>query len=157
MYDLSSLGERYVGTDRRSGTTIVAAWLRENGLELFWAGDSRGYRLRSGKWELLTRDHSVVQQMVDSGAIPASAAAGHPKANVITRALGVDRDVAVDHLVTSLRPGEAVMLCSDGVSRTFSGQILEAPSPEIFARLLLDEALSRDGSDNASLVLVVAG
>lgn len=148
--------DRYANTERRSGTTIVAAWLNEAILEIFWAGDSRAYRLRAGQWELLTRDHSVVQQMVDAGALPPSAAANHPKSNVITRALGVDNQVAIDRIATEFVVGDIVLLCSDGVSRTFAFQSPHAASTETFAQSLLDHALARDGNDNASLVLIVA-
>lgn len=148
--------DRYPDARRRSGTTIVAALLVDDRLEIFWAGDSRAYRRQSGRWDLLTRDHSVVQQMVDAGALSPSAAAGHPKANVITRALGVDRDVAIDRLVTRFGAGDAVLLCSDGVSRSLSLEAASAASPETLAQSVLDQALVRDGSDNASLVLIVA-
>jgi len=146
--------DRYVEAGRRSGTTIVAALLVDDKLEIFWAGDSRAYRLRGGKWQQLTRDHSVVQQMVDSGALPASAAPNHPKSNVITRALGVGRDVSIDRLVTTLVSGDIIMLCSDGVSRTLSNDTAGRPMLPTLAQSLLDQALMRDGSDNASLVMI---
>lgn len=148
--------DRYAKAERRSGTTIVAALLNNEMLEIFWAGDSRAYRLRAGKWTLLTHDHSVVQQLVDSGALPQSAAAGHPKANVITRALGVDDKVDIDRIAMEFLAGDMVLLCSDGVSRTLSNEIRSAQSPTLFAQSLLDWALAQDGSDNASLVLIVA-
>ncbi len=152
----SLIYDRYPVAERPSGTTIVAALLTDNGLEIFWAGDSRAYRLRSGEWQLLTRDHSVVQQMVDSGALEASAAANHPKSNVITRALGVESDVSIDRLVTTLLAGDAIMLCSDGVSRTLAAQMPGTASADRLAEAVLDQALARDGSDNASLVVIVA-
>lgn len=148
--------DRYANAERRSGTTIVAAVLNEEMLEIFWAGDSRAYRLRSGEWTLLTRDHSVVQQMVDAGALPQSAAAGHPKSNVITRALGVDHEVDIDRTATEFLAGDMVLLCSDGISRTLSNDIPSAQSLALFAQTLLDWALARDGSDNASLVVIAA-
>jgi serine/threonine protein phosphatase PrpC len=147
---------RYADAERRSGTTIVAALLINDRLEIFWAGDSRAYRLRAGMWHLLTRDHSVVQEMVDAGALPPSAAANHPKSNVITRALGVDREVAIERLMTPLVAGDIIMLCSDGVSRTLGKDTIGIPSLDLLAQSLLDQALVRDGSDNASLVLIKA-
>ncbi|MFN7027736.1 MAG: PP2C family protein-serine/threonine phosphatase [Sphingopyxis sp.] len=150
----SMIFDRYADAERRSGTTIVAALLVENKLEIFWAGDSRAYLLRRGVWQQLTHDHSVVQQMVDAGALTPSAASHHPKSNVITRALGVDRDVEIDRLVTTLVAGDIIMLCSDGVSRTLSGDIVGNPLLSILAQSLLDQALMRDGSDNASLVMI---
>lgn len=148
--------ERYANSERRSGTTIVAAFLDEDMLEVFWAGDSRAYLLRAGKWELLTRDHSVVQQMVDAGALPLSAAANHPKSNIITRALGVHEEVSIDRVSTQFVAGDMVLLCSDGVSRTFAFELPGAGSTQSFAQSMLDQALTRDGNDNASLILIVA-
>ena len=146
--------ERYAEARRRSGTTIGAALLRGDQLEIFWAGDSRAYRLREGQWALLTRDHSVVQQMVDAGALSPSAAANHPQSNVITRALGVQNEVVIDTIVTEFLAGDVMLLCSDGVSRTLSDEIPAIISAPSLAQYLLDQALARDGSDNASLVLV---
>jgi serine/threonine protein phosphatase PrpC len=146
--------DRYADAERRSGTTIVAALLVDDRLEMFWAGDSRAYRLRGGTWQQLTRDHSVVQQMVDAGAISPSAATHHPQSNVITRALGVDREVTVDRRVTSLVAGDIIMLCSDGVSRTLGDGCIGAPTTGMLAQSLLDQALLRDGTDNASLILI---
>ena len=73
---------------------------------------------------------------------------------MITRALGVERDVEIDRLVTTLVAGDIIMLCSDGVSRTLSGDIVGNPLLSILAQSLLDHALMRDGSDNASLVMI---
>ena len=149
--------ERYAAAERPSGTTIVAALHVEGGIEIFWAGDSRAYRLRAGIWHCLTRDHSVVQQMVDAGALTPSAAARHPKGNVITRALGVDHDVAIDRVTTDFMAGDMIMLCSDGVSRSLAPDMPRTPPVAALAQSLLDQALARDGSDNASLVLIAAG
>ena len=146
--------DRYADAGRRSGTTIVAALLVDDRLEIFWAGDSRAYRLRGDTWQQLTRDHSVVQQMVDAGTIPPSAASTHPKANVITRALGVDREVVIDRLAIPLVTGDIIMLCSDGVSRTMGADRDRVPTLAALAQSLNDRALMRDGSDNASLVLI---
>lgn len=148
--------DRYANTDRRSGTTIVAALSTGAMIEIFWAGDSRAYRLRAGKWDLLTRDHSVVQQMVDAGALSPLAAAAHPKSNVITRALGVDSEVVVDRIATEFLAGDMILLCSDGVSRTLNQDTPSGLSTALLAQFLLDQALVRDGSDNASLVLIAA-
>ena len=146
--------DRYADAERRSGTTIVAALLVDDQIEIFWAGDSRAYQLRGGTWQQLTRDHSVVQQMVDAGTISPSAASTHPKANVITRALGVNREVVIDRLAIPLVTGDIIMLCSDGVSRTLGADRGRVPTLGALARSLIDRALMRDGSDNASLVLI---
>lgn len=140
--------------DRRSGTTIVAAHIAGGRIDLFWAGDSRAYRIRDGAMELLTRDHSVVQQMVDAGALSPGAAVRHPQSNVITRALGVENKVTVDHVTLPVRPGDGILVCSDGVSRSLGDKPPAAGSIELLAQHFLDDALALDGSDNASLVLI---
>ncbi|RYD39227.1 MAG: serine/threonine-protein phosphatase, partial [Sphingomonadales bacterium] len=131
-----------------------AAHIAGGHVDLFWAGDSRAYRIRDGALQLLTRDHSVVQQMVDAGALSPGAAARHPQSNVITRALGVENVVTVDHLTLPIRRGDGILLCSDGVSRSLGDRPPAAGSIESLAQHFLDDALALDGSDNASLVLI---
>lgn len=75
---------------------------------------------------------------------------------MITRALGVDEKVDIDRTATEFRPGDVVLLCSDGVFRTLSNEILSTPALSPFAQHLLDQPLSGDGKDNASLVLILA-
>lgn len=140
--------------DRRSGTTIVAAHISSGRVDLFWAGDSRAYRIRDGALQLLTRDHSVVQQLVDAGALLPGAAARHPQSNVITRALGVENKVTVDHVTLPVLPGDGILLCSDGVSRSLGDKPPAVASMASLAQHILDEALALDGSDNASLVFI---
>ena len=72
------------------GSTIVALHIAQGEAHIFWAGDSRAYRATRGAWEQVTRDHSLVQELLDQGLIDSSDAAHHPRAHVITRALGVD-------------------------------------------------------------------
>lgn len=93
-----------------------------------WAGDSRAYLIRNGRPELLTRDHSLVQELVEAGLVTPDKAATHPKANVITRALGTSAHVTVEALSLALEANDRV----------------------------LQNALQRDASDNISLVIVEA-
>lgn len=150
----AAIRQRFASADRSSGTTVVAALLDDDRLDILWAGDSRAYRSRNGHLELLTRDHSLVQEMVDAGTLASSAAAGHPNANVITRALGVGSDLVIDRLTTSVRPGDHILLCSDGVSRTLGDSLAPQARIDTLAQSVLDDALARDGSDNASVVLI---
>ena len=145
---------KFGSENRRSGTTIVAAHISCGKVDLFWAGDSRAYRIRDGALQLLTRDHSVVQQLVDAGALSPGAAARHPQSNVITRALGVENQVTVDHVTLPVLPGDGILLCSDGVSRSLGDQPPAVASMASLAQHILDEALALDGSDNASLVFI---
>lgn len=150
----TAICHRFNSDARRSGTTVVAALLHASTLDIFWAGDSRAYRIRNGNLELLTRDHSLVQEMVDAGALASSAAANHPKANVITRALGIASDLTIDRVATSVLPGDHILLCSDGVSRTLGDCLAQNGPIDKLAQTILDEALTQDGTDNASVVLV---
>lgn len=149
LYNCGHAGER------RSGTTIVAANIQDNFAEIFWAGDSRAYRIRDGLLELLTHDHSLVQGLIDAGALSAEEALRHPKANVITRALGVEDHIVIDRVRVALRDGDSILLCSDGLSRTLGAEVPRASSLQDLANLLIDQAISRDGTDNASLVIAV--
>ena len=141
-----------------SGTTIVVAWADGARLRLFWAGDSRAYRVRDGRASALTRDHSLVQELVDGGLLSEAEAERHPQANVVTRALGIAASVAIETAECDLAAGDLILLCSDGLSRSLGPRDF-TPGLDlgIQADRLLMNALQRDGSDNASLVLVAAG
>lgn len=143
--------------NRGSGTTVVALRLSQMSAHIVWAGDSRCYRVRNGEAELLTRDHSLVQELTDAGLITAEAAARHPQANVITRALGASLDCELDECVVEVRPFDRFLLCSDGLSRTLQPGDFGEGAIDLLADALLRRALARDGSDNISLVLVEIG
>ena len=137
-----------------AGATVVMAALAEEGLAIAWAGDSRAYRIGAAGAELLTHDHSVVQQLVDARVISPDMAEHHPLANVVTRALGIDPAVRLDAVYGLPLPGR-FLLCSDGLSRSLRDEDLARDAPlEQLADALMDGALTRDGSDNVSLVLI---
>jgi serine/threonine-protein phosphatase Stp1 len=139
-----------------SGSTIVVAWIMQDRLTVLWAGDSRAYLVRGGAVQCLTRDHSVVQELFDAGKITEAEAQRHPYAHLVTRALGASDTLAPDRVVLDLSPGDRILLCSDGVSRTLDLPAVAAGSPAIdeFADELLSAALRRDGSDNATIVAI---
>lgn len=139
-----------------SGATIVAARRDGDEMVIHWAGDSRAYRVSRGKAQLVTHDHSVVQQLIDAGVISKAAALTHPQSHVITRALGVTRDLDLDMVRVPFYPGDMILLCSDGLSRSLTAMDLTAPSPSIVASAdrLLGSALRRDGTDNTTFVLI---
>lgn len=153
----AALYSRGESGERRSGTTIVVANFQGSVAHIFWAGDSRAYRIRGCALELLTRDHSFVQRLVDAGALSAEEAPRHPKANVITRALGVEDFIRIDRVQVTLHEGDLILLCSDGLSRTLGPQVPHATSLQDLAGILIEQAMSRDGTDNASLVIAAAG
>lgn len=145
-----------IGSAVTSGTTIVVALLQGHTATICWAGDSRAYRLHEGRAQRLTRDHSIVQELVDAGVLTDVAAERHPQSNVVTRALGVAPTVTLDSVVTTLSPGDRLMLCSDGISRSLDARdFLTLPTGiDAIADRLLANALQRDGSDNATLVVI---
>ena len=140
-----------------SGSTVAGLHVNGDTFHVFWAGDSRVYRFRDGVLMQLSHDHSLVQELVDANALPAASAASHPRANVITRALGVGPLVELDRRSGALLPGDRFLLCSDGLSGLVCDdairQQLCAPIDEA-ARSLVDAALAAGGHDNLSVVLV---
>lgn len=141
----------------RSGATIVAAHIVGAEATILWAGDSRAYHVHGDAVRQVTRDHSLVQDLVDAGLLEPAKAESHPRANVITRAIGVAPQVAIDTVRVGLVPGDRLLLCSDGVSRSLIPADLAVRQPiETLADRLLAAALDRDGTDNASLVLIEA-
>lgn len=137
-----------------AGATAVAACLADGWLDIAWAGDSRAYRLRDGRAELLTHDHSLVQQLIDAGLLTPIMAERHPQANVVTRALGVEADLAMDTVRVEADAGR-FLLCSDGLSRSLREEDFSADMDLVaLADRLVANALERDGTDNVSLVLI---
>lgn len=126
------------------GTTLVALRCVERTLWMANVGDSRIYRYRSKELEQLTKDHSVVQQMVDGGVLSAAEARVAPNRNIITRALGIDGHVEVDVLRDEVLDGDLYMLCSDGVT--------DMLAPEALAALFDAQSDPTDRAANADLV-----
>lgn len=98
------------------GTTVIAVLLTPDTAYIAHVGDSRLYQLRGEQFFQVTHDHSRVQQLVDEGAITPEEARVHPDRNIITRAVGVGRDVDVDLLDLPLEPGDKLLICTDGLS-----------------------------------------
>jgi len=150
---------RQDGSLHGMGTTVVGMLLDGESVAVAHVGDSRAYRLRDGKLELLTQDHTWVNEQVVAGFLSEEQARVHPLKNVVTRALGGDADVEVDVREWKVLPGDLYMLCSDGLTTMLSdAEILErlrAPArlEELCARLVRD-ANARGGFDNISVVLL---
>jgi PPM family protein phosphatase len=140
------------------GTTVTAALLSDGRVVIGHVGDSRAYRIRDGRLEQLTEDHSLVADLMRSGRLTPEEAEGHPQRSVITRALGTDPDVDVDMLVIEAEAGDLFLLCSDGLSTMVSdAKVLEtverAGSLDEAARNLVRAANSGGGEDNVTVVL----
>ena len=137
------------------GTTITAAIVDAQAEEvgIGHVGDSRAYRLRRGKLERLTRDHSLVEEMRRKGQITEAQAEDHPQRSIITRALGPEPDVEVDLQTVPAAPGDAFLLCSDGLTTMVSEERIAAilaatSSMREVVRTLVDEANGAGGRDN---------
>jgi serine/threonine protein phosphatase Stp1 len=145
---------------RTIGSTVVGLVATGDGFTCFWAGDSRAYRVRGGSIERLTRDHSLVQDLIDGGMISAAEAEVHPNANIITRAVGAAEVLEVDTVTGEIRPGDLFLLASDGLTRLLSddelGAELADADLEATADRLIQLTLDRDAPDNVSLILVRA-
>lgn len=142
-------------TAGNGGTTLVAMVADGNEAVICWAGDSRAYLVQSRKLRQLTRDHSVVQQLLDAGLIDAATGSNHPQANVVTSALGTSVEPLIECTSITAARGDLVLLCSDGLSRSLKEKdIAAAFDLSTLADYLIEQMLERDGHDNGSLVLV---
>jgi serine/threonine protein phosphatase PrpC len=149
---------------RGMGTTIVAALFRGRHMHYVWVGDSRLYRLRDGALQLLTSDHTLVQELVNQGlfASVAQAVASGVGDNVLTRALGADQTTPADTGSALVKPGDVYLFCSDGLNHMVEDPVMEAALTD--EGMTLDEkadqlvrlACDAGGRDNITLVLVGA-
>jgi serine/threonine protein phosphatase PrpC len=143
------------------GSTVVAMLCFGAFFACLWAGDSRLYRLRDGRFEQLTRDHSQVQEMVDAGILAPGAAEHHPMANVVTRAVGASAELALDKLTDRLATDDVFLLCSDGLSKMVGdaeiAAILAQTPIDAAPEALVAAALAQGGRDNVTAVTVRVG
>ncbi len=146
--------------DRTVGSTVVGLLANETQYACFWAGDSRAYRLRDGILTQLSRDHSLVQELVDAGMLEADEAEGHPNSNVVTRAVGAASRLMVETVTGTLQKDDVFLLASDGLTRLLSDTELFAEltvnTMETAADRLIDIALDRGAPDNVTLVIILA-
>ena len=145
------------GHEHTIGTTVVALAIADGHFHCFWAGDSRAYRVRDGQIRRISRDHSLVQDLVDAGMLAADEAERHVNANVITRAVGVAEDLDVDSSTGDALPGDLFLLASDGLTRLVDDQEilvqLATSTPDEAADTLIDMVLARGAPDNVSLII----
>jgi len=144
-------------TEKSIGSTVVGLAIANGQFRCFWAGDSRGYRVRDNQIVQLTRDHSLVQDLVDSGMLQPDEAEDHPNSNIITRAVGVAKELRVDTVSGDVQRGDQFFLATDGVTRLISdaelAQELSSNPPAFAARKLIETVLARGAPDNASLII----
>ncbi|HBA04713.1 MAG TPA: Stp1/IreP family PP2C-type Ser/Thr phosphatase [Clostridium sp.] len=138
------------------GTTLVGAFVRGNNLTMVNIGDSRGYILKDGQLVKVTKDHSLVQELLDNGTITNEEAKNHPNKNVITRALGTNPVVTADYYSLDIRGVSKILLCSDGLTN-------EVSEEDIFRVLqgyngnqcmeLINMSKKNGGRDNISIII----
>ena len=140
------------------GTTMVAVLIVENTAYLLNIGDSRAYHINEEGITRLTRDHSVVEDMVARGDITPEEARTHPRKNLITRALGAEERIRADLYEKELTGGDYLLLCSDGLSNILSDQellyeVIHGGEPADCCQRLLNITISRGAPDNVTAVL----
>jgi serine/threonine-protein phosphatase Stp1 len=146
------------GPDVMVASTVVVMLARGEHFACLWAGDSRAYLLRAGTLRQITRDHSLVQELLEAGAIGPDEVENHPRANVITRAVGAELDeFTLDKVSDRLVAGDRFLLCSDGLCKTLpAGELasLLGSLDDVPAQALIDAALAMNVSDNVTAVAV---
>jgi serine/threonine protein phosphatase PrpC len=157
IFNAANSNPQYAGM----GTTLVVAVFRDTRVLLGHVGDSRCYRLRAGRLQQITRDHSLLQEQIDAGLITQEQAAFSANKNLVTRAVGVEDTVMLETHQHDVLPGDLYLMCSDGLSDMLDdagiAQVLQAhDSLETTSRALIDAANDAGGKDNISVVLVRA-
>ena len=141
------------------GTTLVAAVAYENGAVITNVGDSRAYYITEAGITRITKDHSLVETMVDHGDITADEARRHPGRNLITRALGRDTNAACDGYIRPMEQGDFILLCTDGLVNTVTDQemlfeIVHGGDLDTCLDRLLHISKSQGAPDNVTAVLM---
>ncbi len=158
-YEYSLFDEAYNGM----GSTIVGGVIKSSGSGyIINVGDSRAYHIsrKSNSIYQITRDHSLIEELLEVGAITREQAKSHPQKNVITRALGTEANVEADYFEFSLQSGDTLLLCSDGLSNMVSDLEMldyakEYQDPELLCRALMSKALNRGAKDNVTVVALM--
>jgi PPM family protein phosphatase len=140
------------------GTTLTAVYLYDSAVAIAHVGDSRAYLFRDGQLTRETQDHSLVDELVRRGELTEAEAAEHPQRSIITRALGPEASVTIDSYTVSVRAGDVLMLCSDGLTSMISEEAMRqtlaaASSLDDAARGLITQANLAGGRDNITVVL----
>jgi len=154
IFNAANSNPQYAGM----GTTLVVAVFRDNRVLLGHVGDSRCYRMREGRLQQMTRDHSLLQEQIDAGLITPEQAAFSANKNLVTRAVGVEDTVLLETHQHDVLPGDLFLMCSDGLSDMLDdsgiAQVLLAhESLDSGTRALIDAANDAGGQDNISVIL----
>ncbi len=142
---------------RGMGTTFTVGLLCGSHLTIGHIGDSRAYLISDGKIRLLTRDHSLLEQLIESGQVKPEEAKDHPQRHILTRALGISSDLQIDISEEEVEVGSVLIFCTDGLTNMVSDEeilekVLEQSDPKLLAESLIELANSRGGFDNITVV-----
>jgi serine/threonine-protein phosphatase Stp1 len=139
------------------GSTVVGLVIAADEYRCFWAGDSRAFRVRGAEIEQLTRDHSLVQGLVDAGLVAIEDAESHPDSNVVTRAVGAATELSIDCVSGDARRGDIFVLASDGLTRVVNPHELlheiRRKNPAQAISSLVELVLSRGAPDNVTIAV----
>ena len=154
VYEHAKLGDEYSGM----GTTLVAAFLLKNTAVVINVGDSRAYHFSAQGVHQVTRDHSIVELMVQRGELTPEQAKTYPGKNLITRAVGTEPEVEGDLYVQELHKDDCLLLCSDGLSNEMDDQeilfeVVHGMKKSTCCERLLSIAKNRGAPDNVTVVL----
>jgi protein phosphatase len=157
IFSAANANPQYAGM----GTTLVVACFRENRVLVGHVGDSRCYRLRAGRLQQITRDHSLLQEQIDAGLITPEQAAFSSNKNLVTRAVGVEDNVLLEAHLHDVLPGDLFLMCSDGLSdmlddASIAQVMLAHEALEPCAKALVAAANDAGGKDNISVILARA-
>lgn len=140
------------------GTTIELVLVKDNLAHVVHVGDSRVYSIRKNKMQQITKDHSLVQEMVEKGEITQEEARFHPNKNYITRALGVSNEVYIDYIEVPFDQSDIIISCSDGMSNHINPALLLCFATEYkaeeLAEKLIEKAKENGGSDNITVAVI---
>jgi protein phosphatase len=156
IYQSANSQPQYAGM----GTTLVAALFCDNKLTVAHIGDSRCYRFRDGVLEQITRDHSLLQEQIDSGLLSREAARRSQNKNLVTRALGIEPEVEAEIHTYDARAGDIYLICSDGLNDMVGDDDIELTLGELGGNLplaagqLVQMANDAGGRDNVSVILI---
>lgn len=146
---------------RGMGTTMVSAIVYPDRVDIINLGDSRAYRIRNGKIEQISHDHSLVQELIDTGKLKTQAEIdAFPYKNIITQALGTQPTIRPDIFSNAIEPGDIYLLCSDGLFNELTDETIQSiiaqsgGDMQKAAETLLNQAIQHGGRDNVTVVLI---
>lgn len=140
------------------GTTMVLVLIKDGTAHFANVGDSRAYHITNGSIQQVTKDHSAVQELIDKGHLTERQAKIHPNKNIITRAIGIDKEITYDYFKVDIHTDDIILLCTDGLSNNMDESEIQFEASggefEDLSTRLIDLANSRGGTDNITVAAI---